>query len=282
MLYLSTSSVKTRNIIEAVEQLLAITKNIELSGGSLYSENLLEGLLLLKRERRINFLIHSYFPPPKERFILNFADTCEKTRSFIRETMRFVNALDIDYYSIHAGFKKSFAVKDELLFESGDKRIFAVEGIADNLKWFKNEFPNKKIALENLYPNNHNTECCFMIHIDEIVLLLEKFPDIYFLLDLGHLKVSSQLLDFDYLNSVELLFEKYGNRILEIHLSENNSTEDDHFILYPDSIQYKVVKDYASMIKENSINITIESRNSTIQELSDCFMRVNNIISTTQ
>lgn len=282
MPYLSTSSVKTKNIIEAVEQLSAVTKNIELSGGSLYSKNLLEGLLSLKRERGINFLIHSYFPPPKEQFVLNFADTSEKTRAFIRETMRFVKALDIDYYSIHAGFKRGFAVKDELLFESGDERIFNLEGIANNIEWFKREFPDKKIALENLYPNNNNSECCFMIHIDEIVLLLEKFPDIYFLLDLGHLKVSSQLLDFDYLNSVELLFERYGNRILEIHLSENNSTEDDHFMLYPDSIQYKIVKDYASMIKENRINITIESRNSTIQELSDCFMRVNNIISTTQ
>jgi uncharacterized protein (UPF0276 family) len=282
MLYLSTSSVRTRNIIEAVEQLSAITKNIELSGGSLYSENLLEGLLSLKRGRGINFLIHSYFPPPKERFILNFADTSEKTRSFIKEVMRFVNSLDVDYYSIHAGFKKEFTFDNSLLSESGSEKVFMADGIGSNLKWFKEEFPDKKIAFENLYPNNHNTECCFMIHVDEIISLLEKFPDIYFLLDLGHLKVSSQLLDFDYLNSVELLFERYSNRILEIHLSENNSNEDNHFILYPDSIQYKIIKDYASMIKENRINITIESRNSTIRELSDCFMRVNNIISTTQ
>lgn len=279
LLYISTSSVNTKDSIEAIQKLSAITTNIELTGGSLFSENLLEGILSLKRERGINFLVHGYFPPPKEHFVLNFADSSEKTRVFIRETMRFVNALDIDYYSIHAGFKKSFAVKDELLFESGDKRIFNLEGITNNIEWFKNEFPDKKVALENLYPNNNNSECCFMIHIDEIISLLDMSHDAYFLLDLGHLKVSSKFLGFDYVSAVEVLFEKYGNRILEIHLSENSARSDDHFILYPASVQYEIINKYADMIGRNRINITIESRNSTMQELSECFARVNGIVS---
>lgn len=117
LLYLSTSCINKGTIIEAVEELSRITPNIELSGGSEYDPDLLDRLNKTKREKNINFLIHSYFPPPKDHFILNFADKDEKTRQFIRETMRYVKSLDISYYSIHAGFKKSFTLANELLFD---------------------------------------------------------------------------------------------------------------------------------------------------------------------
>jgi len=273
-LYISTSSVSTDDCIEAGRQLSGITENIELSGGCLHDENLLEQLMELRRQKSINFLVHSYFPPPHEHFVLNFADTGRKTRSFIKETMCFVDALDIDYYSIHAGFKKTFILNNEVLFKSGDTRVFALEDIEENLEWFAREFPGKKLALENLY----NRECCFMVHIDEIVSMMDSFPDIYLLLDLGHLKISSGLLGFDYLDATAFLLERYAHRILEIHLSENNAMADDHFILHPDSIQHMIIREYARLITMNKINITIESRNSGLQDLSECFAMINRVL----
>lgn len=278
LLYLSTSCIKNRTIIETVEELSRITPNIELSGGSEYDPDLLDKLLKTKRERNINFLIHSYFPPPKDHFILNFADEDEKTREFIMETMRYVKSLDIPYYSIHAGFKKSFTLSNEVLFDSRDKNNFVLEDIGENIKWFTNEFPDKKIALENLYPNNNNKECCFMMHIDEIVCMLSKHPDVYLLLDLGHLKNSSRSFGFNYLDAVELLFNKYSQRILEIHLSENDGIQDDHYIIYSDSIQHMILRKYASIVGQNGINITIESRNSTVKDIGECFMLVNDVM----
>ncbi len=228
----------------------------------------------IRRQKGINFLLHSYFPPPQEHFVLNFADTGRKTRSFIKETMRFIGALDIDYYSIHAGFKRKFMLNNEVLFKSGDTRLFALEDIEENLAWFASEFPDKKIALENLY----NRECCFMVHIDEIVSMMDAFTDMYLLLDLGHLKISSRLLGFNYLDATALLFERYADRILEIHLSENNAGLDDHLILHSDSIQHMIIRDYARLIGGNKINITIESRNSGLQELSECFAMINRVL----
>ena len=280
LLYISTSSVQTKDTVAAIQQLLPITRNIELSGGCLYDKNLFKNLMNIKQQEKINFLLHSYFPPPQERFILNFADISEETRSFIKETMRFVNSLDIDYYSIHAGFKKKFNLEKELLFESDDKKVFMQENIADNLKWFKMQFPDKKMALENLYPNN-NIKCCFMMHIDEIVSMMDDLADIYLLLDLGHLKISSRILGFNYLEAAELLFEKYGNRILEIHLSENSGMNDDHWILNSNSIQYMIIEKYANLITQNKINVTIESRGSTLDELLKCLLMVKNAISNT-
>ncbi|MBS3909169.1 MAG: hypothetical protein KGZ93_06040 [Actinobacteria bacterium] len=279
MLYISTSSIQTNNIFEAIRQLLGITRNIELSGGCLYDDKLLQKLIKVKQQEGINFLVHGYFPPPPEHFILNFADTSKKTRVFLTETMRYVKSLGIGYYSIHAGFKRTFDFENELLFESGDKKVFLLENIESNIEWFVREFSDTKIAVENLYPNNRNKECCFMMHVDKIVLMMERFSQMYLLLDLGHLKVSSRLLGFDYLEAAGLLFEKYSDRIVEIHLSENDAINDSHFPIYSDSAQYAIIKRYAELIKRNKINVTIEARNySSVQELLDSYLLVHDVL----
>lgn len=277
LIFASTLCIKSENILDSVEQLSGITRNIELSGGSRYNKNLLRELVQIKHQHGLNFLIHGYFPPSKENFILNFADTGEKTRDFIRETMRFVRALEIDYCSIHAGFKRDFELEGELLINPKGK-YYTLEGLCKNIEWFNREFPNTKLALENFYPNNMNKETCFFMHIDEIVEFLKMYKNTYLLLDLGHLKISAKLLGFDYLDAVNLLFEKYVSRILEIHLSENRGQYDDHELIYSDSIQYMAVKKYAYAIDNNRINVVIESRNSSIDALSKCFLIVKDAI----
>ena len=277
LLYISTSSIQTKDINEAVNQLSGITKNIELSGGCEYHEDLLEKLIKIKQEKNIHFLLHAYFPPPLKHFILNFSDKNEKTREFITEAMAYAKCLDIPYYSIHAFFKKILTFDNELLFESGNKKV-GLEDVEGNTKWFLNEFPNTKLAIENLYPSNQSEEICFPVHSDEIVDYFEHNKNIFLLLDLGHLKISSKLLGFNYLNVVELLFEKYNNRILEIHLSENDAIHDNHFLIDSDSIQCIILKKYARIINQNKINVTIESRNSTVEDLVKCFILINDII----
>lgn len=273
LLYVSTSSVSAKDISEAITILSGITENIELSGGGRYDAGLLEKLIKIKKEKGINFLLHGYFPPPKKAFVLNFADTA--SRAFIEETMNYVRALQIPYYSVHTGFKRVFSVHNELLLESGNPQVFTLKGIQSNIEWFQKEFPDKILVLENLYPNNNNKECCFMMHIDEIIEIMERFGSVYMLFDLGHLKVSSRLLGFNYLNAVELLFREFFGRILEIHLSENNGISDDHLLIHSDSIQHMVIKRYAGIINEQRVNVTIESRGCPLEDLSECLMMMD-------
>ncbi|WP_373034655.1 hypothetical protein [Sulfurimonas sp.] len=274
MLYISSACVKQNSIIDSIIALKNITKNIELSGGTKIQNNMLKSIVELRKTDMFSFLVHSYFPPPSEDFVLNFADTSSKTRDFIIKSMKYVNDLDIEYYSIHAGFKKEFNIENELLIDGKDS--FSIDGIKENIFWYYSIF-EKKLALENLFPNGQN-ETCFGSHIDEIIEIMDLDKRVYLLLDLGHLKISARFYGFDYLKAVNLLFSNYSNRILEIHLSENNGLEDDHNMIFSDSIQYMILEKYKKNIMDNNINLVIEARGYNIQELKKCYNLINNMI----
>lgn len=265
--YISSSCVRTEDIARAAGLLAAHVSNIELSGGGCHDAGLLGKLKALKREKGLNFLVHSYFPPPPVPFILNFADTGEKTRSFIDESMRFVQGLDCPYYSVHAGFRKEFTLANELLFDSESKKTYGMEGVSSNARWFEEKYPGKKLAIENLYPNNGNPESCLLMHIEEISGFMDEHSGASLLLDLGHLQISARMLGFDCLGAVALLFGRYGKRIAEIHLSENDLMKDDHFLVGKDSNQYGIVKEYAGAVRECGIKLTIEARNAGIEDI---------------
>ena len=274
-MYISSACIKNNSIFKIINQLQSITNNIELSGGTKIQKNMLNNILELKnKNNKLNFLVHSYFPPPTYDFVLNFADISNQTRTFITESMRYVKELDIPYYSIHAGFKKDFKIKNEIL-EDG-KGSFLLKNIKENINWFYDNY-TEKLALENLFPNGQN-ETCFASHIDEIVELLELDKRVFLLLDLGHLKISSRFYKFNYLEAVNLLFNNYSDRILEIHLSENNGMEDKHFMIQSDSIQYMILKKFRKIIVDNNINLVIEARGYSIEELSQCYNLLNKII----
>ena len=270
LLYLSSSCVRSNSATEAVEKLSGITPNIELSGGTSHDEGLLDKLEKIKEEKNINFLIHGYFPPPMKHFILNFADTGQRTRDFIRESVRYAKALGVGYYSVHSGFKADFGFKDELLTNPGGES-YSEDGISENIEWFGKEFPGIKLAVENLYPNNRNGECCFLLRPEEITGFLTREKTAYLLLDLGHLQVSARFFGFDFAGAADMLLSDYAGRVMEIHLSENKGDFDDHGLIHEGSVQLEIVRRHADGILENGINLVVEARNSPHEELALCY-----------
>jgi sugar phosphate isomerase/epimerase len=270
--YISSSSIIESNVIEAVNKLMSITRNIELSGGASYNPGLLENLVGIKKDKSVNFLLHGYFPPPQDHFILNFADTGDKTRNFIRESMSFVTKLDVPYYSIHTGFKKNYVSNEyELLFEAGDSSSYSIDDMKENIEWFHDQYGGMRIAIENMYPNNNNTECAYLMHVDDILSFYNEVPNVFLLLDLGHLKISSKIFGFDYRHAVDRIFDACDGKILEIHLSENGGDVDSHRIITSDSDQYFIIRRYASLIRSRCMNITLEARNYSLDALAVCY-----------
>lgn len=274
LLYLSSSSFPGDNVLDAVSALYPLTPCLELSGGCRHDPSLQERLLAFKQTHAVNFLLHSYFPPPVDNFVLNFADTSQDTRDFVERSMAFVTALAVPYYSIHAGFRADFSSDAGGLLHEKSRQTFSLDGIAENVRWFSSRWPTIPLALENLYPNNGNTTCGFMMSPDEIGEALEKIPAISLLLDLGHLKVSARLMGFDYPAAVERIFTQYGSRIVEIHLSENDGLVDDHYPIRVDSDQYLIIKNRAGFIREHGIKVTIEARGADRAELEASYRLV--------
>lgn len=273
MVYLSSSCFQSDDICNAVEKASCITKNVELSGGTTYRENSLVELEKLKET--YNFLVHSYFPPPKEHFILNFTDVTSVTRDFIDRSMEYVEALNVPYYSIHAGFRRPLTTAENLELNAGD---YSFENFLENVEWFSKRYPNAKLIFENLYPIRGLRDACYAMHIDEIIYFLKSESRIGLLLDFGHLKVSSRILGFNYLEAVRLLFEEYGDRIVELHLSENDGDKDDHKAIYSDSVQYFIVNKYAEIIRKNKINVVIETRDQTPEVLGNIYNLIQSSI----
>ena len=74
MIFVSSSCVEHTKIKDSILELASNGfGNIELSGGTEYYENYIEDLLVLKKTFNLRYLIHNYFPPPKEHFVLNLA-----------------------------------------------------------------------------------------------------------------------------------------------------------------------------------------------------------------
>jgi len=267
LLYLSTSCFRSDSVVDSISQLSSITNNIELSGGSNYEDNLLDKLEGIQEEKELEFLMHSYFPPPQEHFVLNFAENSERVRSFTSKSVNFCSNLNIPYYSIHTGFKRDFYLKNEILSNgTGD---FAIDGIKQNIEWFYKNF-DLKLAVENLFPNNQK-ENCFADHVSSIDEVLKLDNRLYLLLDLGHLKISSRYYGFNYFDAVDYLFRQYSDRILEVHLSENDGINDQHNLIYSDSSQYFIIKKYVDLVKKNGINLVIETRDETLNNLELCY-----------
>jgi len=125
--------------MDSVAALSQITKNIELSGGTAYFDGDLTSNLKKLQSDGFNFLVHGYFPPPKEHFLLNFADTSDKTRDFVTTSALLCGELGIEYYSTHAGFVSDFTIgKTENLEGGGDS--FEDTGIVKNTEWFFETF----------------------------------------------------------------------------------------------------------------------------------------------
>ena len=86
--------------------------DIELSG-TRYSKNIINNLRNLKK---INFLIHNYFPPPKKSFVLNLAsenhEIYKMTVDHINYAIECCDKLNSKYYSFHAGFLCDFNINE--------------------------------------------------------------------------------------------------------------------------------------------------------------------------
>jgi len=109
MIYVSSACSEQSFIGAAVKELAGHGfKNIELSGGTRYYDGCESDLIELQKKYDLNFLIHNYFPPPKDPFILNLASLdrgiYEKSLQHLQKALRLTRRLGGKQFGFHGGF----------------------------------------------------------------------------------------------------------------------------------------------------------------------------------
>ena len=240
---------------------------VELSGG-IYLENQIDKIKQLKN---IEFNLHNYFPPPKEPFVINLATKNEKilkrSEDHIINSINYASYLKLKSYSFHAGFVVDIKHKEIGKTTKSDNfidRNEALEIFIKRLKKISNYAKKKKIDL--LVENNVMKRSSFdylkknttlMADPDEIENVMSKTPsNINLLLDVAHLKVSSNVLKFNLTDGLK----KINKWVKAYHFSDNDGQNDSNDLIHSDSW-------FLKEIKKDAIFYTVEVYNKDINKL---------------
>lgn len=289
MIYISSAAVKSTSIEDSVNKLMSIgIRNIELSGGTNYSDNILKKLKGLKKEFSLNLLIHNYFPPPKKDFVLNIASNNRVTRlksvDFVKRSINLAHNLGIDFYTFHPGYTRELhAVQNNDYFlaysSPGKNPGLASTNMFKSLSEIR-EYAFKqgvRIGLENLFPIDDAPDSSLLCTPVDIIQFLDYFgqdDNIGFLLDLGHLVISANYFGFDKDEFIETLSKGFQHKIFEIHLSGNDGKKDQHVLLAPDCWQLKAIRTFDL----KKIPVTIECRGLNTNEVLNQYHLAKNIL----
>jgi sugar phosphate isomerase/epimerase len=263
MIFVSSSCVEHTKIKDSILELASNGfGNIELSGGTEYYENYIEDLLVLKKTFNLRYLIHNYFPPPKEHFVLNLASLNNKiyrqTIDHYKKSIDLAEELDTFKFGLHAGFLFDPGAKE--IGKSINKSIIynrekAINRFCEGLLILQNYTSKVKIYVENnviSFKNftNFRLNPFLLTNFESYLELKERF-DFLLLLDLAHLKVSCNTLNLNFQYELEKLLPLSNY----IHISDNNAFEDSNKFIDRNSQILKALKDFD--IKDKTITLEI-------------------------
>ncbi len=235
MIYISTGGFRDRTADAVSAELLGAGATcIELSGGA-YSATLLQDLKALAGD--LTFQIHNYFPPPADPFVLNLGSldpsVGERSVAHVEQALQWCEVLGATRYSFHAGFlldpkvdelgkripSRSLFDRDECIevFVSRVSRLAEIADSAGIALMIENNVLSARNAAE--FASNPLL-MCDPEECREVMALLPG--SVGLLVDVAHLKVSANSLNFDPAN----MFAACNNRIVAYHLSDNNGLED--------------------------------------------------------
>ena len=262
MIFISTGGFKSEKSINSINKLIGKgIYDIELSGGE-YEVDQIEKIITEKKlHNSLNLQVHNYFPPPRSPFVFNLGSLDEEiskiSMNHALNSIELASKLESKYYSFHAGFLLDPQVKE--LGKKIKKRSTYNREISKNtfiervniLAKFA-ETKNITLLIENNVLSSNNFE-----EFKENILLMVDEPEcteimnrvrnnVKMLVDVAHLKVSSNSLNFDRIS----FLKKLDKWIFAYHLSDNDGNSDSNEKIRLDSWFWPYIKnnlDYYSI-----------------------------------
>ena len=270
MIYISTGGFKFNTCFESIDKLTKKgIKQIELSGGKFFDNQISELKIIKKNNKNISFQVHNYFPPPRKAFVFNLGslddEVANKSMNHAINSIKLASSLGGKYYSFHAGFlldpkveELGKKIKKTTLFErESSKRKFI-----ERVNFLSDIALKEKVTLlieNNVLSHNNLKEfgsnILLMVETEECLEVMQKVnSNVKMLIDVAHLKVSSNSLNF----KKELFLQYLDNWIAAYHLSDNNGLKDSNEKITKDSWFWPYLKNDLDYYSIEVYNITID------------------------
>jgi sugar phosphate isomerase/epimerase len=254
---------------------------IELSSGVAYDPNLLDQVRATN-QMQLLYLVHNYFPPPEQPFVLNLASSDPKIQKLsfdlCREAIDLSSELGAPFYSVHSGF--AFDMLPDLLGKPAAQRHIpkssyipyseAYDVFKENIIGLAKHARSKgvRLLIENnvvspTYMTEHNDKTLLMVSADEITQLITDVDDsaLGVLVDVGHVNVTAHALGFRREAFVEALAPHIG----AFHLSDNDGQTDQNLPFSEDTWFCPLLTDFPH------VPVVIEAYNLTWRQIQEQF-----------
>ena len=282
MIFISTSGFKKQKISTIIDILANKGfKNIELSGGSIFYENIEDDLLKLKKKFNLNLQLHNYFPPHKKDFVLNLSsnnkEIFSKSIDHYKKSIEISKKLNANKFALHAGYLIDPDVSE--LGKEINKKIFInkSDGIKKFVEGYKilksyagknfNLYVENNVISQKNYQNFSFKNPLLFTDFNSY-LELKRELDFEILLDIAHLKVSCTSLGLDFKKE----FEELSKLTNYFHISGNDGLSDTNESICSDKALNKIIN---KSNMENKV-ITLEIY-SGIEDIENSYKYLNEI-----
>ena len=275
-IYVSTSCLSSKcnysQILDAYSNLGI--KNVELG---VCKDSTLDVAKLIKKHD-FNYIVHHYFPPPKEPFIVNLASPdkqiLRKSIAQMKNSIDFCVDFNINFFSFHAGFRVDPNINLKFDFNNIPEyeKSFSMfrESVAEIADYAERR--SVKVAIENNVLSEYNlidgqNKLLLMCELWEFERLFDEITskNLGALLDIGHLKVTANLLKFD----ADEFIDKLKDKVFAVHVHENNGRVDEHRYIKEGDWSLGIVDSY---FRNSEIPIVLECKCSDEKELENALM----------
>jgi sugar phosphate isomerase/epimerase len=212
----------------------------------------------------MRYLVHNYFPAPRESFVLNIAspdrDNRERSIAFAKRAVELCERLRVPFYSLHAGYAVPLAPEDlgrpgrqaELVRGRAIDRDAALDSMKSAMEELSDHAARHgvRLLLENNVVSPRQVgdgrpQPLLMAEPKEAVSFLSALgrDNVGLLLDVAHARVAGAALGFDPLR----FFDDCAEWIGALHLSDNDGIVDNNRPFAEDSWFFGRLKEFAEL-----------------------------------
>lgn len=249
MVFLSISCLGRRPLLDGLRELAALgVDHVELTGGCRFdprAPGALEALKTTVSGLGMTCLLHNYFPPQPEPFVVNLATRdgldLARLRVLLDQSVALSRWFGQSFLGVHGPFGRELSPETgpDTYFLQRDGDALHWEDFEGNLAWMSAMLPSGfRLAVENAFPSRQHPDYSLLATPDDIFRfagLAARLGNVGLLLDIGHLAVAGRHLGFALEPFLDALVAKHPGLILELHLSHNDACTDEHLECLPGS-----------------------------------------------